>query len=107
MTHNIYSQQQLHHKSIARLKQIYSEIGASVEVSDKRCKNSWASAIAEYQSAQLQKVDEQATAQAELNSHIVAKAKAVAPEPLTPVEISFYHHEYYAGNELIDSQHHP
>ncbi|MCC5622400.1 hypothetical protein [Nostoc sp. CHAB 5715] len=29
--------------------------------------------------------------------------RANAPEPLTPVEISFYHHEYYAGDKLIAS----
>jgi hypothetical protein len=36
MTYQIYSQQQLQLKSIARLKQIYSEIACTVEVSDKR-----------------------------------------------------------------------
>ncbi|WP_196528449.1 hypothetical protein [Nostoc commune] len=41
MTHIIYSHQQLQLKSIARLKQIYSEIACTVEVSDKRCKDSW------------------------------------------------------------------
>ncbi|MEH2264150.1 hypothetical protein [Nostoc sp.] len=41
MTHTIYSQQQLQLKSIARLKQIYSEITCTVEVNDKRCKDSW------------------------------------------------------------------
>jgi hypothetical protein len=89
MTHATYSQQQLQLKSIARLKQIYSEIGASVEVSDKRCKDAWISAIAEYQSAQLQKVEEQAFAQ------------TIAPEELRIVEISFYDHEYYADDKLI------
>ncbi|WP_341529868.1 hypothetical protein WKK05_11425 [Nostoc sp. UHCC 0302] len=83
-------------KSIARLKQIYSKIGCTVEVSDKRCKDSWISAITDYQSTQAQKIapatpDEQATAQ------------AVAPVALTLVEISFDHHEYYAGSQLIAS----
>ncbi|WP_341532045.1 hypothetical protein WKK05_40870 (plasmid) [Nostoc sp. UHCC 0302] len=104
MTHIIYSQQQLQLKSIARLKQIYSEIGCTLEVQDKRCKDSWITAIIDYQSAQAHKVvDEQVIAQAELNNYVTAQAQAVAPEQLTPVEISFDHHEYYAGNQLIAS----
>ena len=106
MTHIIYSQQQLHLKSIARLKQIYSEIACTVEVSDKRCKDSWISAITEYQVSKIQKVtlaapDNQALAQAELDSYIADQAQVVAPEPLRIVEISFDHHEYYAGDQLI------
>ncbi|WP_375514501.1 hypothetical protein [uncultured Nostoc sp.] len=108
MTHNIYSQQQLHLKSIARLKQIYSEIGCTVEVSDKRCKDAWISAIADYQSTQAQKIapaapNEQTTAQTELNQFIADQAQAIAPEPLTTREISFYDHEIYCGEELIAS----
>jgi hypothetical protein len=96
MTYIIYSHQQLQHKSIAHLKQIYSEIGASVEVSDKRCKDSWISAIVDYQASKIQKLtsaasDEQAAAQAQAN----------ASEELTPVEISFYDHEYYNGDKLV------
>ncbi|WP_375514624.1 hypothetical protein [uncultured Nostoc sp.] len=55
MTHAIYTYQQLQLKSIARLKQIYSEIGCTVEVSDKRCKDSWITAIADYQASKIQK----------------------------------------------------
>ena len=106
MTHIIYSHQQLQLKSIARLKQIYSEIACTVKVNDKRCKDSWISAIAEYQASKIQKIapaapDEQALAQAELNSYIATQAQAIAPEPLTTVEINFYHHEVYCGKELI------
>ena len=102
MTYNIYSQQQLQLKSIARLKQIYSEIGCTVEVGDKRCKDSWITAMAEYQASKVQKItDEQATAQSELDQHIAIQAKALAPEPLTTLEISFYDHDFYAGFELI------
>ncbi|AVH63869.1 hypothetical protein [Nostoc sp. 'Peltigera membranacea cyanobiont' N6] len=106
MTHQIYSQQQLQLKSIARLKQIYSEIGCTVEVSDKRCKDSWITAITEYQTSKVQKLtfaapDEQALAQAELDHHIATQAQAIAPEPLTTKEISFYDHEIYSGNHLI------
>ncbi|MFN6453050.1 MAG: hypothetical protein RM022_012710 [Nostoc sp. EfeVER01] len=39
----------------------------------------------------------------ELDSYITDQAQAIAPEPLTIVEISFDHHEYYAGNQLIAS----
>jgi hypothetical protein len=108
MTHALYTAQQLQLKSIARLKQIYSEIGCTVEVTDKRCKDAWISAIAEYQASKIQKVtlaapDEQALAQAELDNYIADQAQVVAPEPLTIAEISFDHHEYYAGNQLIAS----
>ena len=106
MTHQIYSQQQLQLKSIARLKQIYSEIACTVEVSDKRCKDAWISAIVEYQASKIQKLtpaapDEQTTAQAELDHFIADQAQALAPEPLTTVEINFYHHEVFCGKELI------
>jgi hypothetical protein len=108
MTYQIYSQQQLHLKSIARLKQIYSEIGCTVEVTDKRCKDAWISAIAEYQASKIQKLttvapDNQALAQAELDHFITTQAQAIAPDPLRIVEISFDHHEYYAGNQLVAS----
>ncbi|MEH1825883.1 MAG: hypothetical protein V7L22_11045 [Nostoc sp.] len=106
MTYQIYSQQQLQLKSIARLKQIYSEIACTVEVSDKRCKDSWISAIVNYQASKIQKLtpaapDEQALAQAELDDYIANQAQAIAPEPLTTKEISFYDHEIYSGNHLI------
>jgi hypothetical protein len=101
MTQPIYTHQQLHLKSIARLKQIYSEIGCTIKVQDKRCKDAWISAIISHQSAQLQKVDNQTLAQAELDRHIADQAQVVAPEELKVVEISFYDHEYYVGNQLI------
>ncbi|MBD2512864.1 hypothetical protein H6G91_37780 [Nostoc muscorum FACHB-395] len=47
--------------------------------------------------------DEQALAQAELDNYIAHQAQAVAPEPLTIVEISFDHHEYYADDKLVAS----
>ncbi|MDZ8069948.1 MAG: hypothetical protein RMY64_30795 [Nostoc sp. DedQUE08] len=108
MTYIIYSHQQLQLKSIARLKQIYSEIACTAEVSDKRCKDAWISAIVNYQASKVQKLapaapDNQALAQAELDNYIADQAQAIAPEPLTIVEISFDHHEYYAGNQLIAS----
>ncbi|WP_341528507.1 hypothetical protein WKK05_03995 [Nostoc sp. UHCC 0302] len=101
MTHGTYTQQQLQLKSIARLKEIYSQIGATVEVTDKRCKDAWINAITAHQSSQLHKVDEQAIAQAELELHIEAQAQAVAPEEFTVVEISFYDHEIYCASKLI------
>ncbi|MCC5632906.1 hypothetical protein LC613_35805 [Nostoc sphaeroides CHAB 2801] len=96
MTHAIYTAQQLQLKSIARLKQIYSEIACTVEVSDKRCKDAWISAIVNYQASKVQKLAPAAPDEKAL-------AQAVAPEPLRIVEISFDHHEYYAGNQLIAS----
>ncbi|MBD2536960.1 hypothetical protein H6G97_50245 [Nostoc flagelliforme FACHB-838] len=56
-----------------------------------------------HQSIKLQKVDNQAVAQAELDNYIADQAQVVAPEPLTIVEISFDHHEYYADDKLIAS----
>ncbi|MCC5659186.1 hypothetical protein LC608_19820 [Nostoc sp. XA010] len=108
MTHVIYTAQQLQLKSIARLKQIYSEIACTAEVSDKRCKDAWITAIAEYQASKIQKLapaapDNQAAAQTELDHFIADQAQAVAPEPLRIVEISFDHHEYYANDKLVAS----
>lgn len=101
MTHNIYSQQQLHSKSLAQLKRIYSEIGCTLEVTDKRYKDAWISAIAQYQSAQLQKIDEQDIAQGEFNQYIADQAEAVAPAELTVIEINPHHFEIFAGKQLI------
>jgi hypothetical protein len=108
MTYIIYSHQQLQLKSIARLKQIYSEIACTAEVSDKRSLDSWISAIVDHQSSKVQKLapaapDNQALAQAELDHFIADQAQVVAPEPLTIVEISFDHHEYYADDKLVAS----
>jgi hypothetical protein len=102
MTYEIYSHQQLQLKSIARLKQIYSEIACTVEVSDKRCKDAWISAIINYQASKIQKLapaapDNQATTQAELDNYIADQAQVVAPESLRIVEIPFGDHEYYAA----------
>ncbi|WP_242063671.1 hypothetical protein [Nostoc sp. FACHB-892] len=47
--------------------------------------------------------DNQAAAQAELDNYIADQAQVVAPEPLTIVEISFDHHEYYADDKLVAS----
>jgi hypothetical protein len=55
---------QRQNKSIVRLNQIYSEIPCTVQVSDKRCKDSWISAfvedvgaaIANYQASNIQKL---------------------------------------------------
>jgi hypothetical protein len=96
MTHAIYTYQRLQQKSIARLKQIYCEIGCTVEVIDKRCKDGWISAfalgvgaaIADYQASKVQKLTP-------------AAPDNQASEKLTTVEISFYDHEYYAGDKLI------
>ena len=57
MTHQLYTEQQLQAKSLSELKTIYTQIGASVEVADKRCKSLWVNAIVAHQSSQVQKVD--------------------------------------------------
>ncbi|MCC5604138.1 hypothetical protein [Nostoc favosum] len=103
MTYLKYTQQALSRYNIPRLKRIAIELGVT-PTGDKRAAETWINAIITYQSTQLQKVaDEQALAQAELDNYIVDQAQTIAPEPLTPIEISFSHHEYYAGNQLIAS----
>ncbi|MBD2492687.1 hypothetical protein [Aulosira sp. FACHB-615] len=103
MTYPTYTQQQLRCKSLPQLKRIYSEIGCTVEVIDRRCKGEWRSAIARYQESKLQKIDEQDIAQGKFEQYIADQAQAVAPEELTVREISFYEHEIYCGTELIAS----
>ena len=108
MTYQTYTHQHLQLKSLAQLKRIYSEIACTVEVSDKRCKDFWISAIVNYQASKIQKLapatpGNQAIAQAELDNFIATQAQAIAPEPLRIVEISFDHHEYYAADKLIAS----
>ncbi|MCC5633786.1 hypothetical protein LC613_40930 [Nostoc sphaeroides CHAB 2801] len=101
MTYPKYTQQALSRYHLPRIKRIATELGVT-PTGDKRAADTWVNAIITHQSTQLQKVvDEQATAQAELDSYIASQAQAVAPEPLTIVEISFGDHEYYAGNQLI------
>ncbi|MBD2206437.1 hypothetical protein H6G33_25240 [Calothrix sp. FACHB-1219] len=105
MTYTTYSHQQLRLKSIARLKQIYCEVGCTVEVLDKRCKDAWMNAIADYQASQVQTAvnaapDEQTLAQAELDQYIADQAEAIAPQ-LTTVEINCYHYEVYALKQLV------
>jgi hypothetical protein len=102
MTHVRYTQQALSLYNLPRLKRIAAELGVT-PAGDKRATETWVNAIIAHQSTQLQKVDNQALAQAELYNYIADQAQAVAPEPLTIVEISFGDHEYYAGDELIAS----
>jgi hypothetical protein len=104
MTYQIYGQQHLQRKSIARLKQIYSEIGCTVEVTDKRCKDAWINAIIAHQSSQLKKVTDatEVKAKAENTTDTKIDAKSEVNE-LTTVEISFYDHEIYADSKLIAS----
>ena len=103
MTHPTYTQQALCRYNLPRLKRIAAELGVT-PTGDKRAAETWINAIITHQSTQTHKVtNEQALAQAELDHFIADQAQAVAPEPLRIVEISFDHHEYYAGNQLIAS----
>ncbi|MBD2451374.1 hypothetical protein H6G76_30470 [Nostoc sp. FACHB-152] len=101
MTHVTYTHQQLRCKSLPQLKRIYSEIGCTLEVNDRRCKDSWRSAIARYQASKLQKVDEQDIAQSEFEQYIADQAQAIAPEELAIKEINPHHFEIFAGKQLI------
>ena len=102
MTHVRYTQQALSRYNLPRLKRIATELGVTPTL-DKRAAQTWVNAILTHQSTQLQKLDNQTTAQAELDQFIADQAQAVAPEPLRIVEISFGDHEYYAGNQLVAS----
>jgi hypothetical protein len=101
MTHPTYTQQALSHYTLPRLKRIATDELGVTPAGNKTQRQTWVNAILNHQSAQIHKVDEQATAQAELDHHIATQAQAVAPEELTPVEISFYDHEYYNGDKLV------
>jgi hypothetical protein len=100
MTYPTYTQQALSGYTLPRLKRTAAQLGVT-PTGNKTQRQTWVNAIITHQSTQLQKVDEQATAQAELDNFIATQAQTVAPETLTPVEISFYDHEYYAGDKLI------
>ncbi|MBE8971133.1 hypothetical protein IQ277_34525 [Nostocales cyanobacterium LEGE 12452] len=103
MTHPKYTQQALSRYTLPRLKKIATELGIT-PIGDKRAAGTWVNTIITHQSAQTHKIaDEQTTAQAELDGFITSQAQAIAPETLTTVEISFYHHEIYCGKELIAS----
>ncbi|MDZ7970630.1 MAG: hypothetical protein RM368_37860 [Nostoc sp. DedSLP03] len=102
MSHPTYTQQALSRYTLPRLKRIATELGVT-PTGDKRAADTWVNAIITHQSTQLQKVDNQALAQAELDKYIADQAQTVAPETLRIVEISFSDHEYYAGNQLIAS----
>ncbi len=102
MTYPKYTQQALSRYNLPRLKRIAAELGVT-PTGDKRAADTWVNAIITHQSTKLQKVDNQTLAQAELDSYIADQAQAVAPEPLTIVEISFDHHEYYADDKLVAS----
>ncbi|MDZ8140788.1 MAG: hypothetical protein RM049_36780 [Nostoc sp. DedQUE04] len=102
MTHPTYTQQALCRYNLPHLKRIAAELGVT-PIGDKRAVDTWVNAIITHQSTRLQKVDNQAAAQAELDSYIADQAQAVAPELLTIVEISFDHHEYYADDKLVAS----
>jgi hypothetical protein len=100
MTHVTHTQQALSRYTLKRLKRIAVELGVT-PTGDKRAADTWVNAIIAHQSSQLQKVDEQAVAQGELDGYMTDQAVAV--EELTTVEISFYDHEIYAGSKLIAS----
>lgn len=102
MTYPKYTQQALSRYNLPRLKRISAELGVT-PTGDKRAADTWVNAIITHQSTQLQKVDNQALAQAELDNYIADQAQAVAPEPFRIVEISFSDYEYYASNQLIAS----
>ncbi|BBD63046.1 hypothetical protein NIES2109_58960 (plasmid) [Nostoc sp. HK-01] len=101
MTQVTYTQQQLRCKSLPQLKRIYSEVGCTTEVNDRRYRDEWISAIANYQESKLQKVDEQDIAQGEFDGYIADQAQAVTPEELTIREINFFDNEIFYAAGLI------
>jgi hypothetical protein len=59
MTYQTYSQQALSRYTLPRLKRIAAELGVK-PTGDKRAADTWVNAIITHQSAQLEKIDEQA-----------------------------------------------
>lgn len=100
MTHPLYTQQVLAGLKLGRIKNIAADLGVT-PTGNKTQRKTWINFIINHQSAQLQKVDSQTLAQAELNQHIANQAQAVAPESLTIQEINSHHFEIYAGSQLI------
>ncbi|MCC5617876.1 hypothetical protein LC605_22885 [Nostoc sp. CHAB 5836] len=86
MTHRTYTHLALRRYNLPRLKTIAAELGVT-PTGDKRGAQTWINAIIAHQSAH----PEQFTTPASI--------------PLTPIEISFYDHEYYAGDKLIAAIH--
>ncbi|MCC5619540.1 hypothetical protein LC605_31725 [Nostoc sp. CHAB 5836] len=82
MTHRTYTQQALQRYNLPRLKRIAAELGVT-PTGDKRGSETWINAIIAHQSAHPEQ--------------FITPASI----PLTPIEISFYDHEYYAGDKLI------
>jgi hypothetical protein len=82
MTHPTYTQQALRRYNLPRLKTIAAELGVT-PTGDKRGTQTWINAIIAHQSTHPEQF--------------------ITPAfvPLTPIEISFYDHEYYAGDKLI------
>ena len=109
-----FTRRELQFQTLKNVKEIYLNINCNVEVADKRAKDNWVEAILRHQSAQIElvavaeiKIDEQAVAQKELETHIIDQAETVAPE-ITTVEISFYDHEVYAlGKQIASITHDP
>jgi hypothetical protein len=58
MTHQLYTEQQLLSKTLSELKTIYTQIGAAVEVGDKRSKSAWVNAIIAHQSLQVESISD-------------------------------------------------
>lgn len=56
MTHQAYTEQQLQTKTLTDLKTIYTQIGATVEITDKRTKSAWINAIILHQTSQTEKL---------------------------------------------------
>jgi hypothetical protein len=58
MTHQLYTEQQLLSKTLSELKTIYTQIGAAIEVGDKRSKSAWVNAIIAHQSLQVESISD-------------------------------------------------
>ncbi|WP_230967265.1 hypothetical protein [Nostoc commune] len=75
MTHPIYTQQALSRYTLPRLKRTAAELGIT-PTGDKTQRQTWVNAIINHQSTQIQKLDNQTTAQAELDHHIATQGQA-------------------------------
>ena len=82
-------------KSVAQLKDVYSQIGCTLVITDKRIKTNWVQAILTHQSALVEKV--------QVADVKVDDQSAAQTEEIKTVEISFYNHEVYKGDQQIAS----
>ena len=90
-----FNESNLNIKSVAQLKDVYVQLGCTEAIADKRVKTNWVQAILTHQSAQIEKVS---VAEIKVDEQVVHQT-----EEIRTVEINFYEHEVYKGDQQIAS----